>query len=158
MKPTEDEVKQAVEALKKWQEDVAKTHSDGPGCYILLRIALETQVDRLVDILLAEKPALGQNIKKECDELLKEAELVDDLYAADARFKEAELLGSVRRLISRLQQIVHSSKEELSPEKPAETGGNATLKSKIKDFLWTLYEKTLKVIVDAVMERMWPKK
>ncbi|MCJ7770884.1 hypothetical protein MUP37_04830 [Candidatus Bathyarchaeota archaeon] len=42
-------------------------------------------------------------------------------------------------------------------EKPIETGQNVTLKSKIKDFLWTLYEKTLKVIVDAAMERWWPK-
>jgi hypothetical protein len=42
-------------------------------------------------------------------------------------------------------------------ELPVEAVGNATLKSKIKDFFWTLYEKTLKVIVDAVMERLWPK-
>jgi hypothetical protein len=42
-------------------------------------------------------------------------------------------------------------------KEPVETRGNSTLKSKIKDFLWTLYEKTLKVVVDAVMERMCPK-
>ncbi|MFZ0035237.1 MAG: hypothetical protein WAK60_09670 [Sedimentisphaerales bacterium] len=50
------------------------------------------------------------------------------------------------------------AKQEASGKaRDTETEGNATLKSKIKDFLWTLYEKTLKVIVDAVMERIWPK-
>ena len=28
---------------------------------------------------------------------------------------------------------------------------------KISNFFWKLYEKTLKVIVDAVLERCWPK-
>jgi hypothetical protein len=41
--------------------------------------------------------------------------------------------------------------------KAGKTGENATLGSKIKDFFWTLYEKTLKVIVDAAFERWWPK-
>jgi len=48
------------------------------------------------------------------------------------------------------------AKQEAS-NKTEEIEGNATAKSKIKDFFWTLYEKTLKVIVDAVMERLWPK-
>jgi hypothetical protein len=47
---------------------------------------------------------------------------------------------------------------ETKNQQSAKTGQNATLKSKIKDFLWTLYEKTLKVVVvDAVLEKMWPK-
>jgi hypothetical protein len=125
MKLTKDEIEaieQAADALKKWQDYVAETHSDGLGCCISLRHALETRVDKLVDILLAEKPALGQNIKKEYDKLLKDAELVDALYeqnVADARVKEAELLGTARRLISRLQQIARGAREELVAEKPA---------------------------------------
>lgn len=44
-------------------------------------------------------------------------------------------------------------------EKPAETERNTTPAKYwgIGAFLWKLYEKTLKVIVDAVMEKMWPK-
>ncbi len=115
---TADEIKaieQAVEILKEWRDYVAKTHSDGLGCYISLRHVFETGVDKAVDILLAEKTALGENIKKECNKLLKDAQLVDDLYeqdAADARVKEAELLGSVRRLILRLEQIAQSAGKE----------------------------------------------
>lgn len=39
--------------------------------------------------------------------------------------------------------------------KPAETEQKTAPKSKIKVFFWTLYEKTLKVIVDVVVEKMW---
>lgn len=56
-----------------------------------------------------------------------------------------------------IETALERVKVDLASLKPAETGRNATPKSKIKDFFWTLYEKTLKVIVDAVMERWWPK-
>jgi len=128
---TSDEIKQiedAADALNGWRDYVTKTHSDALGCYISLRHAFETQVDKSVDILLDKKPVLGQNIKKECDKLLKEAKLVEELYeqnAADARVEEAEILGSARQLISRLQQIAQNVKKELAAEKPAETGQEA---------------------------------
>lgn len=115
---TSDEIKaikQAVQTLKEWRDYVGKTHSDGLGCYISLRHAFETQVDKAVDILLAEKPMLGQDIKKKCDKLLNDAKLVDELSeknASEARLKEAELLGSVRRLISRLKQIAQKARKE----------------------------------------------
>ncbi len=43
--------------------------------------------------------------------------------------------------------------------KPAETGQKTTHAKYwgIGDWFWKLYEKTLKVIVDAVLEKMWPK-
>jgi hypothetical protein len=129
---TSDEIKQiedAADALNGWRDYVTKTHSDALGCYISLRHAFETQVDKAVDILLAKKLVLGQNIKKECDKLLKEAKLVEELYeqnAADARVEEAEVLGSARRLISRLQQIAQSARNELSAKKLAGTGRDIT--------------------------------
>jgi hypothetical protein len=44
-------------------------------------------------------------------------------------------------------------------QQPAESGRNATPAKYwgIGDWFWKLYEKTLKVIVDAVFERWWPK-
>ena len=164
MKLTEDEIEtieQAAGALKKWRDYVAETHSSGLSCYISLRSTLETRVDRAVDILLAKGTALGENIKKECDKLLKDSQLIDDPYeqnASDARVKGAELLGSARRLISRIQQIAQIAREGLSAEKPAETAQNATpAKPERESWWWRLYEKTLKVVIDAVLERLCPK-
>lgn len=43
-------------------------------------------------------------------------------------------------------------------KKPIKAERNATpVKSERESWLWKLYEKTLKVIVDAVLERVWPK-
>lgn len=61
------------------------------------------------------------------------------------------------KILEPMKPAASGGKADLLSEKPAETGESTTLKSKIKDFLWTLYEKTLKVIVDAVMEKWWPK-
>lgn len=140
MKLTKDEIKaieQAVQTLKKCRDHVAETHSSGLGSYISLRFAFETGVDKAVDILLDKKTALGENIKQECDKLLKDAELVERLYEQDepdARVKEAELLGSLRRLVSRLQQIAQSARKE-----------------RIKD----IFVKILKLI--PVVGRIWSK-
>ncbi len=40
-----------------------------------------------------------------------------------------------------------------------ETNQNSTPAEcpRIRTWFWTLYERTLKVIVDAVLERVWPK-
>lgn len=48
--------------------------------------------------------------------------------------------------------------DDLTKLKPAETEQNATPAKPERESWWLkLYEKTLKVIVDAVMERLWPK-
>ncbi|MBA7472557.1 hypothetical protein ES707_07888 [subsurface metagenome] len=60
-------------------------------------------------------------------------------------------------------KLVHAAwakfeaEKEFESEKPAETGRNAAPAKYqgIRAWLWKLYEKTLKVIVDAVMEKMW---
>jgi hypothetical protein len=47
---------------------------------------------------------------------------------------------------------------DLASTKPSETKQNASSwKNCISNFFWTLYEKTLKIVVDAVMEKVWPK-
>jgi hypothetical protein len=68
-----------------------------------------------------------------------------------------EHLKILRDLDNDLAAIEGSERYKIEEQKQYQTGENATLKSKIKDFLWTLYEKTLKVVVDAVLEKMWPK-
>lgn len=85
----------------------------------------------------------------------------DIKYVINSR--EPDKVDALIQQIKKVQRRHHVKAEasgkagEIKNQKPAETGGNATPKSKIKDFLWTLYEKTLKVIVDAVFERWEPK-
>jgi hypothetical protein len=110
-----DVIEQAAHELGKFREHIAEKHPNGLGCYISLHFVFETSVDKAVDILLAKKTSLGENIKKECDNLLKNAQLVDNLYKkneSEARIKETEILVSVRRLISRLKQIAHNARAE----------------------------------------------
>ncbi|MBW7988396.1 MAG: hypothetical protein FVQ84_00005 [Planctomycetes bacterium] len=117
-------IEQAADALDKWRTDVIDGRLRDLGCWLALRVAFESQVDKAVDILLKDVPELGKDLKAECNKLLSGAKLVEDLReenAPEARIKEIELLGPARRLISRLQQIAQIEKEKLSSEKPAET-------------------------------------
>lgn len=52
-----------------------------------------------------------------------------------------------------------TGRDNLTSEKPVETEQSAThtRSGRIGTCLWKLYEKTLKVIVDAILERFWPK-
>ena len=82
-------------------------------------------------------------------EPLKKLAYVIDLNLADEGQKIVETaLANVKADLAREQ------KKEA--EKPVETEQKTTC-AKIKASLWKLYEVTLKVIVDAVMERVWPK-
>jgi len=42
-------------------------------------------------------------------------------------------------------------------KKETERNTTATRSSRIEAWLWKLYEKTLKVIVDAILDRLWSK-
>lgn len=57
-----------------------------------------------------------------------------------------------------LEVAMMSIQGEFAP-KPAETEHNndPSIGSRIGAWLWKLYEKSLKVIVDAILERVWPK-
>jgi hypothetical protein len=57
----------------------------------------------------------------------------------------------------RTETAASDNKADVLTEKPAETE-QKTVCAKIKAGFWNLYEVTLKVIVDAVMERVWPKR
>ena len=59
-----------------------------------------------------------------------------------------------REILAHLEVYLHSQKAE----QPAATEQNATpAKPERENWLWKLYEKTLKVIVDTVLDRVWPK-
>ena len=66
-----------------------------------------------------------------------------------------KLLRRWERVVARFNMCMNSGNQA---NKPAETGRGATTgKRQRESWLWRLYEKTLKVIIDAVLERVWPK-
>ncbi len=68
-------------------------------------------------------------------------------------YSDEELANKWDTVVQKLNLYMNSGNQE---EKPAETKQNATLaKPERESWLWKLYEKTLKVIVDAVLERVW---
>jgi len=118
MKLMEDKIEaieQAAGALAKWRTHVMNERLRDLGCWLALRVAFESQVDKAVDVLLKDAPELGKDIKAECEKLLSGAKLVEDLReenASEARLKEIELLGPARRLISRLREIAQKARKE----------------------------------------------
>jgi len=73
---------------------------------------------------------------------------------------ESELPSELDNVIHELEKIKYKMEVEAkqpTPKKPAETEQTAPAKPERESWLWKLYGKTLKVIVDVVMERLWPK-
>lgn len=66
------------------------------------------------------------------------------------------LKSNISYFIEDLRHIAEMVRKELAI--PTEAGRNTTPgKRERESWLWRLYGKTLKVIVDAVLERVWPK-
>ena len=162
---TQNEIKQitqAADVLQKWHSYVSKKGSDDLGCHIALLASVETTIDQAMDVSLTKNPKLGQDIKTECEKLLSDANLVEDLRevnASEARLKEIELLGPARRLISRFQQIAQIEREELSSETPTETEQDINPPKRgriwtgLKGFIKEAYRITIKSFFDSVMDK-----
>ena len=74
--------------------------------------------------------------------------------ASDQQFEDVTL--KLQKIRARL---VVERQQKPATQKPAGKGWNNTPSkgSRIGAWLWKLYEKSLKVIVDAFLERVWPK-
>jgi hypothetical protein len=124
------ELKQRIEKIIGWFAQVNKM------CYDALFI--KNRVSKGI--------SLPDSRKKD---LLDNASFLKDLVDKDLFNDIPEMAGELRRVAKLLKE----------DQKPAETKQKAApaKRRRIGTWLWTLYEKTLKVIVDAVLERMWPK-
>ena len=56
-----------------------------------------------------------------------------------------------------IQLALEHVKTDLAGKQPPEPEQDTTPAKHRESWLWRLYEKTLKVIIDAVLERLWPK-
>ncbi len=82
---------------------------------------------------------------------------IDEIRRSRVDYLDDSILKNKKgKVVDELQCI--KAKLEYQNKKPAETGQNATPAKPERESLWlVLYEKTLKVIVDAVLGILWPK-
>jgi len=159
---TQKEIKQIEQfsnELKKW----ADNQSYNPPCATKVQLTPSWRYKKVI-LLLCAKTNIGakvENIFTELDQLHQEyeswrAKTLTENNEEKFRTLVDCLKGTCYDLADTFQQIAQIYREELSSETPAETERNATpVKSERESWLWKLYEKTLKVIVDAVLGKVW---
>lgn len=93
------------------------------------------------------------------DNMLPEVEKIDNSILLEQTAHQIwtslhEFYDSQRKRV-----FIEQAFKRVKAEKPAETERNnvPSKGSRIGAWLWKLYEKSLKVIVDAFLERVWPK-
>lgn len=127
-----------------------------------------SQLEDLLDycrLYLPDRPDVVETLGYEREQLLHWAHIANEKNGNDleTRLAIAEAKGHTKgfaeRLAKKIQHIVEMAREALISEKPAETEQDTTPggSGKIGIWLWKLYQKTLKVVVDALLERVWPK-
>lgn len=120
----------------------------------LIKRIVEFKIDRINTLYdaVSVSDILNPSFKIPTDTPWKESEIPKMVYFD-------ECAQCAHQLVQTLRQVVKAVEEELVNKEPAVTGENASPAKYwgIGDWFWKLYEKTLKVIVDAVMERMWSK-
>ncbi len=113
-------------------------------------------------LILIENTNIGAKIERDfnaLDKLHEEYEIWRFKTITEANKEEFELLvdstkGAIYDLSDTLNWIAQEAKE-YACEKDVENAPFAK-GGMIRKFFWKLYEKTLKIIVDAVLERYWP--
>ena len=105
------------------------------------------------------KPSVAKSTEEEYNNLVEYADSSNAENGQEIRLFTDFTKRSARYLAEKLQRISQMAKDELTTEKPTEVEQKTTpaKHGRIGTWLWKLYEKTLKVIVDAVFERLWPK-
>lgn len=82
-----------------------------------------------------------------------------DNILSQSRCAESRLWRQNAHVYSSWMRLVRIAWKTLETEKeiPTEQNSTPTRSARIGTWLWKLYEKTLKVIVDAILDRLWPK-
>lgn len=166
MKLTKEQIK-IIEKTADELKVLADNLSYSPPCATIIQFPPSWCYNK-EKLLLLEKTNtnIGDKVERdfaEADKLQQEYESWRDKDITEDNEEEFTLLidslkGALYELSDNLHQIAEYANEELITHKPAEKEQN-TPSAKflgIKAFIWKLYEKTLKVIVDAVLEKLWP--
>ncbi len=159
-------IKELVDKLDEWanrREPKLPEHIGHISFYGSLLNALGNLPDLVLTLLLSRMPEQLDSIKKDLNDLYEKAKAVShersesggeaNILKCQAQAAAASL-GEKLRLV---ESIIESRREQIeNSKKPAETERNATsAKPERESWIWKLYEKTLKVIVDAVLGKVW---
>ena len=157
-------LEQVADKLEEWANRVEPklpAHIGHISFYGSLKKALDNLSDLAFTWLRSRMPRHLDSIQKDFNDLYEKAKAVDHERSesgGEANILKYQAQAAAKKLAQKLRLIVKMTKENLAAEKPAETEPNTTpAKLQRESWLWKLYEKTLKVIVDAVMERLSPK-
>jgi hypothetical protein len=153
--------------------DISGTLYDQPRANVFFSFIvpfLQDAIVKIFDETLETCRARGLNPETNIKDtaMLLDGYLIDPIYRymadIDQRIRGKGNPKSVGRKdvtneIAEMVKFLDKCKDEMIQGiKPAERGGNAIPeKPEREGWWWKLYEKTLKVIVDAVLEQMWPK-
>jgi len=163
MNLTEDKIKQikvAAADLKKSADNLTYN----PPSTTKVQLSPSWRYKKVI-LLLRAKTNVGAKVEKdfaELDRLHQEYErwrgkAITEDNEEEFMIMVDSLKGTLYDLADTFRQIAQIAREELVAEEPAETEQKTTPAKfrRLRAWLWKLYEKTLKVIIDAVLERMW---
>jgi hypothetical protein len=161
-------LRQTADALDKWaasREPKLPKEFGHVSFYGSLLKAIDNLPALVLTWLRSCMPEQLAPIEKDLVDLYEKAKAVDHERSesgGEADIAKWQAHAAAKKLAEKLrllEGIVESRREQIGiSEKPAETEQNATPAKPERESWWLkLYEKTLKVIVDAVLERVWPK-
>jgi len=99
-------IEKAADLLDGWLKNLIKNNFGDMGCYIPLHAWYETHIVKAVDILIEKIPALGESVKRECDDMLKKAQSLSSIgepHSPEFQRKQADLSLLARRIIPRFR-------------------------------------------------------
>jgi len=161
---TSDEFKsieRVCENLNKWQKGDIPQDFKELGRHSQLIMVVQPLINDVVVDLLDKMPDEGRLVRDKFEELLNQAKLVDDLrekVSEDALFEDSTLLRLAWEFILILRRIAQKGSQDLTSKKPAEPelGTTPAKRRGIRAWLWKLYEKTIKAIWGAVLDKYNP--
>jgi len=129
--------------------------------------SLKNAINNLPDLVLtwlrSHMPEQLDSIHKDLNDLYEKVRFVDHERTdtgEEANIAKCQAQAAAKNLAKKLLLLDELHREQIEiREKPAKTEQSKPLGKLgwIKAFLWKLYEKSLKVVVDAILERVLPK-
>lgn len=163
-------INEMANKLEKWAEMVEPKlpeHIGHISFYGSLKKALDNSPDLAFTWLRSRMPRQLDSIQKDFNDLYEKARDVDrqrsESPGAGANILKCQAQAAAKKLAQKLRLIVKMAKEDLSPEKPAETEQCTALSKfrriiiclkKVVEKAWQIFTKSF---WESVLERVWPR-
>ena len=155
-----EHIAQRLEILandKQWLKRLSNGLT-GLGCRSSLTECLRG-FSTVLEELRYHKPDSARSLQQSHERVLSFAKSIDQKVKQGQKnlsFDTLALQTSLFLFVKKLRHIAKMARDELECQEATETKQNATpAKPERESWLWKLYEKTLKVIIDAVLGKVW---